>query len=178
MSDRFGTEWIAGRLESTFSDLEWIVGQIPDDWGSADPSGVLFGFGPDSWSAQTILAHLCSYEGNIAIPVLKDLRAGGGGRSAFADSNTDFLREFPEETKRLSTEAAGTLLGVLGGLRKRQLELVRSFGETEFNRPVKAIWPMPGHDEPQSAGWAAAKTVLHTWEHGITLFQIALLAPR
>ena len=118
------------------------------------------------------LAHLCVYEEGLAAPVLAALADGQDGTQAVESA---FEARFEPEARALSASPAEESLDRLRAVRSRQAELVRSFDDERFNTSMTPLWQRPGADlDPP--GWVSAKTVQHTWEHGSTIFQIALFA--
>lgn len=46
-----------------------------------------------------------------------------------------------------------------------------------FQALTTTLWKDDSAPEGHSAAWVAAKTFQHTWEHGNSIFRIALFAP-
>ena len=80
---------------------------------------------------------------------------------------------FRRDAQALSGADLSHILQRLRAARGRQLQALERFDHESFNRPLTPLW---GGLQP--AGWVAAKTVQHTWEHGTPIMQTALFAPR
>ena len=129
------------------------------------------------WSIATNVAHLAVYEQRLAAPVLDDLAAGGDGTGPHVgvpSGGEDWLLAATIELAESPLEA---VVERLRTARRRQIAAVRAMDIEALNAPRTPLWQRPGAPR-DSAGWVAAKTVQHTWEHGTTISQIALFAPR
>ena len=135
------------------------------------------------WSIATNLAHLAVYEERLAAPVIEDLAAGGDGTGphvgvpAGGEGGASGDAWLLAGAIELAEAPLDAVLERLRTARRRQIAAVRAMDLEALNAPRTPLWQRPGSPR-DSAGWVAAKTVQHTWEHGTTIFQIALFAPR
>ncbi len=167
----FSVEDAARLLEGSLAALEWVTERVPEELHHYAPRALS---GEEKWGVAMNLAHLAAYEERLAAPVLEALAAGGDGTQAVPSGSEDWLKS---DAERLSEQPLTAILDRLRPARARQVEAVRSFDDESFNRPVTPLWRRTGSDL-DSAGWVAAKTIQHTWEHGNTIFQILLFVPR
>jgi hypothetical protein len=166
----FHVEETAGQLDQSLRTLEMGLALVPEEWQRRPPR-------KDAWSVATNLAHMAIYEELLAAPVLEALAAGADGTGAAPSSDEGW---FARETEALSREPLDHMLDRLRAARRRQIVAVRSFTDEGFNTPLTPLWVWSGRgnvplDPP---AWVATKTVQHTWEHGNSILQIALFAPR
>jgi hypothetical protein len=169
----FAVEETARRLEQSLVDLEWALSLLPAELCGRRPRAMRVG--EETWSAAMNLAHMLLYEERLPAPILEDIAAGGTGvlRVDYFASEGQLL----EETRRTSEGPMERLLERLRQARARQAAAVRSLSEERLNAPLCTLWG-PGLGVPaHPAGWIAAKTFQHTWEHGTTIQQLALFAP-
>ncbi len=122
------------------------------------------------WGVKMQLAHLAVYEDQLAAPVLDAMAEGANGREAAPSGSEDWFRR---DAQALSGKGLSHILRTLRTARARQLQALERFDQDSFNRPLTPLW-----GELQPAGWVAAKTVQHTWEHGTPIMQTALFALR
>lgn len=169
--EEFSVEDTARLLERSLAALEWVAERVPEELQRYAPPALS---GEEMWGVAMNLAHLAAYEERLAAPVLEALAAGEDGTEAVPSGSEDWLKS---DAERLSEQPLTAILERLRLARARQVEAVRSFDDERFNRPASPLWRRPGSDL-DSAGWVAAKTVQHTWEHGNTIFQILLFVPR
>lgn len=165
----FGVEATVRRLQESLETLLWGISLVPEQWQYEPPP---FGRGPERpWSAVMNLAHLVEYEELVAAPVLQELTSGRDGTRvvSFADAGP-----FERLREALSREPLERLMARLRAARQAQIAAVRSFTDSSLNSATTPLWGEPVH----SAGWVAAKTVQHTWEHGNSIVQVGLFAPR
>jgi hypothetical protein len=168
----------AQNLESSFRTLEWALAMLPTEWQRRAPTGVIAGFGDDAWSVALNLAHLVIYDERIGLPVLQSLASGGDGThpNFTTPRESQFLRDWEE----LSSAPIDGIMDRFRAARERQVTLIRTFSDAEFNRPVTSLWGRyKAYGGPlHSVGWVASKTFQHTWEHGNAILRIALFCPR
>lgn len=130
----------------------------------------------DGWSVAQNLAHLAIYEERLGAPLLEDLACGGDGTGI--GLSTPREDQFLAEWESLAQKPIETILARLHAARARHVAALMSFTEARFNAPVTTFFPPAYGRERYPAGWVAAKTVQHTWEHGNTVLRVALFAPR
>lgn len=169
----FGVAETAARLEESFETLRWAVGMAPSAWHHRPPPFQRPG-GELPWSIAQNLAHMLIYEETAAAPVLEELLAGGDGSLAVPSWRDERFSEERVGFARLSREPVAELLDRLGRARRRQVDAVRTFSSERFNTKLTSLWGPSG----QRPGWVATKTFQHTWEHGNSILQVALFAPR
>jgi len=171
----FSVEETVRRLSDSLAGLEWAVTLVPARWhheaGGPGPSG------ERPWSVAMNLAHMAVYEEQLAAPVLDDLAAGGDGSSVVPSGNEDW---FSAGSIALSAEPLPAIIARLRTARQRQIAAVLRFTDERLNAPATMLWQggWRSKQPPDCAGWVAAKTFQHTWEHGNTILQTALFAPQ
>jgi len=164
----FVPEDLARMLEESLTTLKWALTTVPERFQTMPPPhapGQL-----PRWSVALNLAHMAVYEDLLAGPVLADMAAGGDGSGVAPSGDEDW---FEGGAQALSREPVAAIMARLDAARRGQIESVRRFSAAHFNTPTTPLW---GGREGLlfPAGWVAAKTVQHTWEHGHTVMQAAL----
>src|SRR5947209_8137751 len=164
---RFDAGDLARRLQESLDTLAWGLAMVPARWHHQS-----LPFGRDAssappWSVALNLAHMAVYEDLYAAPVLRDLAAGRDGVQVVPSGDEDW---FERDSEALSREPLDRIMARLVAARQAQIETVRSFDDDRLNAAITPLWGRP----LQSAGWAAAQTVQHTWEHGTPILQAAL----
>jgi hypothetical protein len=165
----FRIEETVARLRDSLATLEWAAAMIPGRWTHT----LRESYPPDAWSAAMNLAHLVVYEEQVAAPVLEALAAGGDGASATRSAMESW---FLKDAEAIAGEPVPALLQRLRSARARQIATIESFDEARFNTPVCALWGASHSGPLRPAGWIAAKTFQHTWEHGNAILRVALFA--
>jgi hypothetical protein len=169
----YQVEQIVAQLQGSLDGLSPAVSLVPKVWHHRSPHG-LSGFEDGTWSIAMNLAHLTLYEETLAAPVVESLAVGGDGTSALDPA---VLGRVAEETERLASAPLSRIIERLRTVRERQIAAARCFTDEGFSRPATPVWRVLAENPEvpvRSAGWVLAKTVQHTWEHGNTVFRIAL----
>lgn len=172
----FSIEETARLLEESFRTIEWAVARLPEQWEHSSPAGVA-GFDEGSWSVAMNLAHLAVYEERLGLPMLAALASGGDGVAVVQTPREDaFIREAEE----LGSAPVAQIMQRLRAARQQEVALVRAFPPERFNVPATSLWGRTKRfgADLHSAGWVAAKSFQHTWEHGNALLRVVLFAPR
>lgn len=164
----FAPDEVARLLDESLAALTWALGKVPERLHATPPRHAPGK--PAPWSVALNLAHMAVYEERLAGPVLADMAAGGDGSGAAPSGAEDWFERGAED---LSRELVAAIVARLHAARHGQIESVRRFTATHFNTPATPLWG--GRQGPlQSAGWVAAKTIQHTWDHGNMVMQAAL----
>jgi hypothetical protein len=169
---RYEAAALAERLERSLADLEWAVSLVPERLLWLTPP---FGGPQPAWSVAMNLAHLLLYEERIPAQLLEEIAAGGTGSLPAEAAGTE--GQLLQETRETAAQPIARLLERLRVARSRQAVAVRSLSEERLNLPLCTLWSAGSSVTAHPAGWIAAKTFQHTWEHGTTIQQIALFGP-
>ena len=122
------------------------------------------------------VAHLVVYEEELANPILASLAAGGDGSAAV---RPNLLAWWEPDAKAIASEPLDLLVPRLRAARERHIELVASFDDAAFNKPVCPVFGARWHEGAlHPPGWVASKTWQHTLEHGNAVLRAGLFAPR
>ena len=153
-------------------DVVWATTLVPDAY-----TRTLASFLPaDSWTVAMNIAHLIVYDESIAIPILASLVAGDDGTTLVRTDNEGW---FYGDAVALSSEPMSALLARAGAAREKQIAIVESFAEDDWNRRWSPLFGSGLHgNAPHSPAWIANKTFQHTWEHGNAVFRAMLFSPR
>jgi hypothetical protein len=163
---------VARRLRDSLADIEFGLSMLPVEWSHALPPGSP----PDSWTVAMNIAHLVVYEEELANPILASLAAGGDGSDAVRPNLPAW---WEPDAKAIASEPLDALVPRLRAARQRHIDLVESFDEAAFNKPVCPVFGARWREGALHApGWVASKTWQHTWEHGNAVLRAALFAPR
>jgi hypothetical protein len=162
------------RLRQSLDTVLHAVAITPDSWQYRRPVN-----DPDldwlgSWSVADNLAHMAVYEAQVAAPVLEAIAAG---RDGTADVVTVSESDYESLWQALATAPIGEIAEELSEARSRQIAALEAMSDERFHVPATTLWQEEADGIGHPAAWVAAKTVQHTWEHGSSIFRIALFAP-
>jgi DinB superfamily len=122
------------------------------------------------WDVALNLAHMAVYEEKIALPVLESaLRGGDGNLVTTGDESW-----FETDSRVFSAEPIEVIVERLTAVRRREIDAVSAFSSERFNESVVGLW---SEHLSHCAGWVAAKTFQHPWEHGNFVLRVGLFSP-
>lgn len=162
------------RLEQSLADVLYAVAITPKDWLYRSPGPDHYDPRVPAWNVAQNLAHLAVYEEQIAAPILEALAAGTDAAAAVIsvmESDYDDLWE------RLAIEPIDVIAERLRVARSRQIRAIAAMSDDQFHSPGTTLWEELREDG-HSAAWVATKTFQHTWDHGNSIFQVALFMAR
>jgi len=161
-------------LQESLQLLEWIVARVPAAWHHRLPDGIVRGLRGDERSVANHIAHLTLYEVRLANPVLSELARGRDGSAVAKSGSISWLLP---ETLELSVSPIKEIMSKLQQARAEHIEIVNSFDDELFNRPMTRLWGTGDGSKLESPGWVAIKTAQHTGEHANSVFRFTLFAP-
>jgi hypothetical protein len=162
------------RLEQSLADILFAVSVTPEPWRYRTPSDdpALRRLG--DWSVARNVAHLAVYEEQVAAPILEAIAAG---RDCSTDVVSVLEGDYQNIWEVLSGSPLETIVQRLVSARRRQIAAISAMSDGRFHEAATTLWNRKDSPDGQSAAWVATKTFQHTWEHGNSIFRIALFAP-
>jgi hypothetical protein len=162
------------RLQQSLATVLYAVSIAPETWHYQAPADDAELSWLGSWSVAQNLAHLAVYEEQVAAPILEAIAAG---RDGAADVASALESDYETLWQELATCSMDEIAQRLSHARARQIDAVTAMSEERFQTPATTLWQGVGGQPGHAAAWVAAKTIQHTWEHGDSIFRIALFAP-
>ena len=168
---RFSVDETITRLRDSLATIEWASSMIPVRWTHDAPPTAA----PGAWSVAMNLAHLVTYEEQLALPVLRAMAHGSDGEGTVRSGLEHW---FHADAVALSSDPVDLLVSRLRAAREEQIRTIEPLTADAFNTPRTRLFTDPGADLRHSIAWVATKTFQHTWEHGNAILRVALFAPR
>jgi len=92
---RFGVDETITRLRDSLATIEWASSMIPVRWTHDAPPTAA----PGAWNVAMNLAHLVTYEEQLALPVLRAMAQGSDGEGTVRRASSTGSMQTPSRSR-------------------------------------------------------------------------------